>query len=350
MNAVGAQKRVFVGLSGGVDSSVAAARLIRAGYEVTGVFIKVWQPPQLPCTWEAERLDAMRVAAALGIPFLTCDAEERYKNDVADYLIREYASGRTPNPDVMCNKHVKFGAFLDFARAHGADYVATGHYAQKGDGSTLLRGVDAAKDQSYFLWTLTTAQLEHTLFPIGDTEKAEVRAEAKRYGLPTAAKPDSQGICFLGALDMKEFLLHFLPREPGMVEDDTGAVIGEHDGVHFYTLGQRHGFRIHRQSTEERPQYIVRKDLKRNVLVVAPERPMASVESSFALAETNWIGDVPEYAEFEIRYHQTPVRARIEKTEDGAIIHPEGPFEMPASGQSCVLYDGERVLGGGIVV
>jgi tRNA-uridine 2-sulfurtransferase len=182
---------VFVGLSGGVDSSVAAKRLIEAGYNVVGVFIKVWHPDFLVCNWEQERLDAMRVAAKLGIPFLTCDAEAAYRDAVAHYFIESYRAGKTPNPDVMCNKEVKFGAFLEFAKAHGADYIATGHYAQH-IGDTLVRGVDTGKDQSYFLWTLTPEQLAYTLLPVGDSQKETIRTEAAAAGLITAEKKDSQ--------------------------------------------------------------------------------------------------------------------------------------------------------------
>ena len=185
------QPTVFVGLSGGVDSSVAAARLIDQGYNVVGVFIKVWHPDWMVCNWEQERLDAMRVAAHLDIPFLTCDAEQAYKNDVADYFIAEYQAGRTPNPDVMCNQHVKFGRFLDFATEKGADYIATGHYAQKID-NKLHRGVDTGKDQTYFLWTLSKERLGKSLFPVGDTPKEGIRKEAEQRGIPVATKKDSQ--------------------------------------------------------------------------------------------------------------------------------------------------------------
>ncbi|HMA78461.1 MAG TPA: tRNA 2-thiouridine(34) synthase MnmA, partial [Candidatus Paceibacterota bacterium] len=205
-------KTVFVGLSGGVDSSVAAARLKKQGYRVVGVFIKVWHPDWLVCNWEQERLDAMRVAAHLEIPFLTCDAEQAYKDDVATYFIEEYRTGRTPNPDVMCNQQVKFGRFLEFARAQGADYIATGHYVQRVDteaGIELHRGVDTGKDQSYFLWSLTANQLEQSLFPVGSSTKAEIRTEAETLQLPVAAKKDSQGICFLGQVDIPEFLSHY---------------------------------------------------------------------------------------------------------------------------------------------
>lgn len=350
------ESTVFVGLSGGVDSSVAALRLKKAGYRVVGVFIKVWQPDFLTCNWEAERLDAMRVAATLDIPFLTFDASERYKNDVADYLVREYKSGRTPNPDVMCNKHVKFGAFLNFARSHGADFVATGHYAQRIDGEAgpeLHRGIDENKDQSYFLWTLTDEQLQHALFPIGDTKKADIRKEAERAGLPTAEKPDSQGVCFLGALDMKEFLFHFIPREPGVVRDTDGNEIGEHDGAIFYTIGQRHGFQSTHAQANERPYYVVQKDIEHNILIVSHEKPTHtdSDGSTLHLTGTNWIGPrAGEQIEIQTRYRQKPARGTIEVMEtDKATVTLHEAAEMSAAGQSCVLYSGTRCLGGGII-
>ncbi len=350
------RKKVFVGLSGGVDSSVAALRLVQAGYDVVGVFIKVWQPDFLQCDWEAERLDAMRVAAALSIPFLTCDATERYKADVVDYLIAEYDAGRTPNPDVMCNKHVKFGAFIDFADAHGAAYVATGHYARAvsdNEQVSLYRGVDATKDQSYFLWTLTRAQLARTLLPVGDTLKSAIRDEAARYGLPTARKADSQGVCFLGQLDMKSFLQHFIPRDEGAVEDETGTAIGTHDGARFYTIGQRHGFFVQATAHSTQPYYVIAKDLARNVLVVSHEQPRTSRadDAPLLLEATNWIADeLPETCMAQTRYRQQPVAASVVQTgENTATVTLHGVHDAPVSGQSCVLYKDDQCLGGGII-
>ena len=209
------KKTVFVGVSGGVDSSVAAAKLLDQGYNVVGVFIRTWTPDFIDCTWREERRDAMRVCAHLNIPFLECDAEDAYKKGVADYMINEYRKGNTPNPDVMCNREVKFGVFWNFAKENGADYIATGHYAQnnfdiKNNNFNLVKGVDPSKDQSYFLWTLTQDDLSHTLFPVGYLPKTEVRVLAKKYNLPTAVKKDSQGVCFLGPLDMKDFLKHYI--------------------------------------------------------------------------------------------------------------------------------------------
>lgn len=349
--------KVFVGLSGGVDSSVAALRLVRAGYQVTGVFIKVWQPDFLRCNWEAERLDAMRVAATLGIPFLTCDASARYKQDVVDYLVREYRAGRTPNPDTMCNRHVKFGAFLDFADAHGADYIATGHYAQRIDADNvpaLYRGADTAKDQSYFLSLLAREQLVRALFPVSDSTKATIRAEAAAAGLPTAEKPDSQGVCFLGALDMKDFLTHFMPQVPGVVEDEHGTTLGEHDGAYFYTIGQRHGFRITASGAHTEPHYVIAKDIARNTLTVSTKKPQTETghaTESFVLSDTNLLVDtLPEEVLVQTRYRQVPVPAKIIRDDGNTLrVHLSAPLELPAAGQVCALYDGDRCLGGGTI-
>ncbi len=368
-NVLQGQKLVFVGLSGGVDSSVAAARLLSEGYRVVGVFIKVWQPSFLQCNWEKERLDAMRVCATLSIPFLTFDATERYKTEVVDYLVHEYTAGRTPNPDVMCNKEVKFGAFLDFADMHGADYIATGHYAQtereKGEERApkkdapsifLRRGADPAKDQSYFLWTLTEEKLARTLFPIGDSLKTNIRKEATKYGLPTADKPDSQGVCFLGELDMKAFLMHFIPQEIGEVKDMSDAIVGEHDGAYFYTIGQRHGFRLHPTSSTEEPYYIVAKDIERNILTVSHEKPILTggVARALNLSDTNWIGEMrvksDQRVAIQTRYRQKPIPATLQITgQTTATVTPQETLEAPAPGQSCVVYDGDICLGGGVI-
>lgn len=367
-------KTIFVGLSGGVDSSVAALRLMRDGFDVVGVFIKTWHPDFIECNEEAERLDAMRVAAHLKIPFLTFDASDAYKKDVADYMISEYAAGRTPNPDIMCNKYVKFGAFLDFALAHGADAVATGHYARivrsssrkdleedgrgspdrtdlSGERFKLLRGKDASKDQSYFLSALTQEQLSKIVFPVGNTEKEDIRKEAEVAGLPTAQKADSQGICFLGDIDLKDFLLHYIKVEKGNVLDEKGNVIGEHDGALFYTLGERHGFIVQTADTKSVPHYVVAKDIEKNTITVSAQPPMLEREG-IVLEEINEIQPWPEAfeAEAQFRYRQKPFAVKVTKTEGGkAVIEVSGEVEKPSPGQSCVLYHGDECIGGGIV-
>ena len=266
------KKKVFVGLSGGVDSAVSGALLIEQGYEVVGVFIKTWHPDFLACNEEEERRDAMRVAAALDIPFLTFDLEQVYKKEVADYMISEYKMGRTPNPDVMCNKAIKFGGFYDWARARGADIVATGHYARTGilqKNSVLRQAQDISKDQTYFLWTLGSDQIHHTQFPLGDFEKTHVRKIAQSFHLPTQNKKDSQGICFLGKISMKDYLSHYIEEHQGDVIDTYGKKIGTHPGVLFFTLGERHGFNVANITTHDLPYFIVAKDIHANTLTVS---------------------------------------------------------------------------------
>ncbi len=350
-----AKETVFVGLSGGVDSSVAALRLLRAGYNVVGVFIKVWHPDWLVCNWESERLDAMRVAAKLGIPFLTCDAETAYRDEVARYFIDEYKAGRTPNPDVMCNKYVKFGAFLDFAKEHGADYIATGHYAQRLDidGTPQLhRGLDNNKDQTYFLWSLTEDQLAKTLFPVGASTKEVIRAEAATANLITAEKRDSQGICFLGHIDIKEFLSHYTTLRKGDVLDESGNIIGTHDGVLIYTLGQRHGFTLTNQDAQRGTYYVMARDLLANTITVAMKRPQLEPRDTVTLIKCNLtVACMPGApVALQIRYRQTPHEATIISHHQGELtLSLQESLEVPAAGQSCVLYDGTRCIGGGII-
>lgn len=349
-------------MSGGVDSSVSAALLQREGYEVVGVFIKVWQADFLPCTWREERRDAMRAAAHLGIPFLTLDLEKEYKEGVVDYMIKEYGEGRVPNPDVMCNKHVKFGAFLDFAKKNGADAIATGHYArvERDDVGMfrLYQGVDQEKDQSYFLWTLDQEQLAHVLFPIGHLEKSEVRRRAREFGLLNAQKKDSQGLCFMGTIDMKDFLMHYLHTAPGAVLDTNGEIIGTHDGAMLYTIGQRHGFFTTKQSAHESPLFVVKKDIQKNTITVAAETDVDTKRDhsgTIRLRSLNWIPVSPDVgAEVacvaRIRYRgalQPVVVHRITSGEVSVTLSVNDEFI--AAGQSMVFYEGDRCLGGGII-
>jgi len=354
-------KTVFVGLSGGVDSSVAALRLLKEGYNVVGVFIKVWQPDFLDCTWEAERLDAMRVAAKLNIPFLTCDAEKAYKDDVADYFIDSYRNGLTPNPDVMCNKYVKFGAFLKFAEEHGANFIATGHYAQKIERTTssdlvqyeLHRGVDDNKDQTYFLWTLTQQQLAKVLLPVGDSPKEQIRKEADGAGLLTAHKKDSQGVCFLGHIDIPEFLSHYIDLQKGDVLNTEGVIIGEHVGALVYTTGQRHGFIITSQNNQRDALYVIARDIEANTITVGPERALTNNTDHISIHSLNLIGEPVELLqtfELQTRYRQDPVVCKATSvTADTMELSILGKSDAPSTGQSCVLYDGSRCLGGGII-
>lgn len=335
-------KRIFAGLSGGVDSAVTAALLKKEGADVLGVFIKGWYPEGLPCTWAEDRRDAMRVAARLGIPFHTLDASEEYKKGVIDYLIREYKAGRTPNPDVMCNREVKFGAFARFAKEKGADYIATGHYART-EGGKLYRAKNAAKDQSYFLWAVPKNALAMTLFPLGEQEdKAEVRSLARTFHLPVAEKRDSQGICFLGAVSVDDFLRAEFGTEGGRALDTEGKEVGKHDGAVLRTLGER----VSLQEGEPGPWYVVRKDLEQNVLVVARERraPAATLRTE----SENWFREPNARMEAQFRYHGPVVKGAYDAASRTFV--PDEPLPEPAApGQSLVFYTGDECVGGGII-
>lgn len=344
---------VFVGISGGVDSAVSASLLKKQGYEVVGVFIKTWHPDFLECNEEEERRDAMRIAAHLDIPFLIFDLEDVYKKEVADYMISEYKQGRTPNPDVMCNKEVKFGAFLKKAISMGADFVATGHYAQNLE-NNLLKGNDPSKDQSYFLWTLKQDQLNKILFPVGHLDKSEVRKLAQKLNLPVAKKKDSQGICFLGAIDLKEFLKHYIKTKQGKVLNEDGEVIGVHDGAVFFTLGERHGFTVHKKNPNDGAYYVIAKDIKKNTLIVSQDKKIHSKAlKNHAIENTNWISKVPESNKSytaQIRYHGEFLSCTVKvlKSNKAEVLFNESI--LIASGQSIVIYDKDVCLGGGVVV
>ncbi len=351
--------KVYVGMSGGVDSSVSAALLKEQGHDVTGVFIKTWHPDFLSCTWREERLDAMAVAAKLGIPFETLDLEEEYKRDVADYMIAEYRVGRTPNPDVMCNRHIKFGAFYEYARKQGADFIATGHYAQiksTSDGSaTLLAGVDTNKDQSYFLWTLSQDVLRHVLFPIGGYEKKEVREIAKRFALPVAEKKDSQGVCFLGKVEMRDFLKHYITESEGEVLNEVGDVIGTHEGAFFYTRGQRHGFVITKKTPNDAPYYVVDKDIEKNTITVSNTVHGENEQYAYdhiSLSDLAWTASAPEVGRTytcRFRYRQPLEECTCAVEGNKATIVFSRPQASLNEGQSLVIYDGDVCLGGGVI-
>lgn len=364
------KKKVYVGLSGGVDSAVSAALLKEQGYDVAGVFIKAWTPTMdadgfaQPCTWKEDRRSAMRVAAVLDIPFFTLDLEKEYKEEVVDYMIREYKAGRTPNPDVMCNKEIKFGAFLKWALEKGADFVATGHYARIGflspdQGESgrrpigVMEAKDKNKDQSYFLWTLTAEQLQHVLFPVGGLEKREVRKLAEKFGLPQATRKDSQGLCFLGQVDMKEFLHHYIESKRGDVLNEEGEVIGYHDGALFFTLGERHGFTITEKSDKDEPMYVVGKNIEKNTITVAKKVVVKKSESEikkFRLQNINITSEIPkEKIECRFRYRQEKLTCKVIEKDGENFVEFENLEEIPASGQSVVFYDGELCLGGAIL-
>jgi tRNA-specific 2-thiouridylase len=356
---VNKKQTIFVGISGGVDSSVAAYLLKEQCYDVQGIFVKTWSPDWLPCTWIDEKRDAMRICAALDIPFHFLDTTEEYKKDVADYMISEYKAGRTPNPDVLCNKIIKFGAMWQYAKAQGADGIATGHYARVTVGDTrpaeiegpiLKKAIDPAKDQSYFLWMIDKDLLPSIHFPIGHLKKSEVRAIAEKAGLFTAVKKDSQGICFLGEVDMKEFLLHYIDQKPGPVVNEQGIAIGEHDGVWFYTLGERHGFRITEKNVNRTPYYIVGKDIKNNTLTVSisPKDSTNTIGAvTISLRDTNWtiIPDFNKSYTAQIRYHGSLLETMF--INDYIItLTTDEPIPL---GQSVVVYNGDNVVGGGVI-
>ena len=328
-------KNIFVGLSGGVDSAVSAALLKQSGAYVTGVFIKGWYPPGMPCTWAAERRDAMRVAARLNIPFRTLDASIEYKKGVIDYLLAEYRAGRTPNPDVMCNREVKFGAFSRYAVAQDADAIAMGHYRS------------GEKDQSYFLWAVPKDILNTAIFPVGNFEKSEVRRKAKYFNLPVAEKKDSQGICFLGSVSIEEFLRSEFDVLSGRALDEQGRVLGEHDGAVLSTIGERVALKGAR---EKGPWFVLAKDIMKNELVVGKTRLPHSAPSrqEIPFTDANWF-DAPEnVTEAQYRYRGPHVLGSIR----GDRFVSSEPFpDIPAPGQSIVFYDARRELvGGGIIM
>ena len=378
------QPKVFVGMSGGVDSSVSASLLKDAGYDVTGVFIKVWQPDWIECTWKDERREAMRAAAHLGIPFVTLDLVQEYKIEVIDYMIAEYRAGRTPNPDVMCNREVKFGAFWRWALAQGADFVATGHYARVigkqasdafGENSArsaerdarpetnvseacfkLLAGVDTNKDQSYFLWTLNQVDLKHILFPVGHLTKPEVRILAKKFKLPNAEKKDSQGLCFIGKVDVKDFLSRYIETTSGHVLNEKGEIIGIHSGSLLLTIGERHGFTITKKTPHDAPYYIVSKDTKKNTITVSNRASQDSNANKphVTIQRVSWVGSIPapkSKLQARTRYRQELQAIEILNADStSALIEFKDTQETITPGQSLVIYNGEDCLGGGIIV
>lgn len=341
-------KKVYVGLSGGVDSSVSAALLKQQGYEVIGVFIKVWQPDFIECTWKEDRLDAMRVAALLDIPFITLDLEKEYKEGVIDYMIEEYKNGRTPNPDVMCNREVKFGAFFNWVISQDKDaYIATGHYAQIKN-NQLQKSKDENKDQTYFLWTLSSEILSRVIFPVGQIEKREVRKLAESFNLPVARKKDSQGLCFVGTVDIKTLLKKYINEKQGDVVDEEGCSIGHHEGSVFYTLGERHGFIITKKGTEDAPYFVIAKDYKANTITVSHTPPHEIQGKSISLAKCNWTEDFAKGDIFEARARYRAPLAKIEVIDTTHMKVLEGNMVI-TPGQSLVVYKEDRCLGGGII-
>lgn len=338
-------KKAFVGLSGGVDSATSAALLLQQGYDVTGVFITI-TVEGYPCAAGEDRIDAMRAAAHLKIPFMEINLSREYQERVFAESIREFERGHTPNPDALCNREIKFGLFYEWARMRGADMVATGHYAQI-KGGALHMGADANKDQSYFLWAVPQDVLAHCLFPIGHLEKPEVRKLAAKFGLPNAARKDSQGLCFLGPISVGDMLKKELHPAPGKVLNEAGEEIGAHEGAMLYTMGQRHGFTLAKQGPEAVPQYVIAKDLEANTITVSESRfPAGASKTILGLTDTNWIGAESGPCMARYRYRQELISAELDIGSGTAVL--DKPHYAPV-GQSLVVYKHDQCLGGGVI-
>lgn len=351
------QTRVVVAMSGGVDSSVAAALLVEQGYDVVGMMLRLWSEPGREafnrCCTPDQMADARRIAAQLDIPFYAVDVKDYFRKTIVQFFVDEYAAGRTPNPCIECNRHIRFRFLLDHALALDADYLATGHYARirrAPDGAELWRGVDARKDQSYVLHVLTQQQLAHALFPVGEYDKATVRQIAEAHNLISARRSDSQDLCFLGGDDYRAFLERNAPEvgRPGQIVTTAGEVVGEHAGLPFYTIGQRKGLGV----TASTPLYVVQKDGAANTLVVGTREELGQREVS--VHRVNWIaGPAPHRpirAQVKIRYKSPALPATVTAAPDGhATVLFDDPVFGVAPGQGAVFYDGDRCLGGGLI-
>lgn len=349
-------KKVFVGMSGGVDSSVSAYLLKRQGYDVIGVFMAGYN---IDGCDEKDSEDARRVAEKIGIPFYVWDFKKEYEKKVVDYMVDGYKSGITPNPDVMCNKEIKFGLFLKRAKKFGADCIATGHYARikaipatgrKMKEYAIYAAKDATKDQTYFLWAVKKKDLARCLFPVGGYLKSKVRLIAKSAGIFTAVKKDSQGICFLGKIPMTEFLKTFIPEKEGSILDEEGFEIGKHKGSHYYTIGQRHGLAI----PGKEPLYVAEKDITQNTVVAVPKNSKLLLKSDFEMSDLNFLVSKKEFVGSEImcrvRYRQPLFEARLLRVEKHWILQCLRPQKFVAKGQSAVFYNNKgKMLGGGII-
>ena len=358
--AMNSGKQVIVGMSGGVDSSVAAVLLLEQGYCVEGLFMKNWDEDDGTeyCTARADLADAQAVCDRIGIKLHTANFAAEYWDRVFEHFLAEYSAGRTPNPDILCNREIKFKAFLDYAVELGADFIATGHYArlrQTGACAELLKGLDPNKDQSYFLHAVSGEQFAKTLFPVGELPKPRVRDIARRHELITHDKKDSTGICFIGERRFKDFLQRYLPAQPGAIEDVDGNVIGKHHGLMYHTIGQRQGLGIGGvHGAGDAPWYVVDKDLKRNRLVVAQGTDHPRLyKSALALGSMHWIAgsspDLPLRCTVKTRYRQADQDCLLTRTESGYHMQFEQPQRAITPGQSAVVYLGERCLGGGII-
>jgi tRNA-specific 2-thiouridylase len=355
--------KVIVGMSGGVDSSVAALLLKQQGYLVEGLFMNNWEEPDVEetkgCQASKDLIDAASVCGKLGIKLHTMNFADEYWDRVFSYFLEGYAKGFTPNPDILCNKEIKFKAFLEHALELGADYIATGHFVRKREMNgqwQLLKGIDANKDQSYFLYTLQQHQLAKSLFPIGGLTKDEVRDIAQKNKFRNFAKKDSTGICFIGERKFKDFLNKFLPAKPGEIKTEDGKVIGKHDGLMYYTLGQRQGIGIGgRKDSSETPWYVLKKDLKNNVLVVGQghDHPLL-FSKNLSANRLDWVAGAPPKipckCKAKTRYRQQDQACVIEKINDEAYVVFDVPQWAITPGQSVVFYQDEVCLGGGVIV
>ena len=344
-------KKVFVGMSGGVDSSLSAALLVEQGYDVTGVYMKNWTRdlPGFVCPWKEDFKDAKTVAVQLGIPLIVFDFETDYRQEVVNYMVDSYQQGLTPNPDIVCNQEIKFKLFLSTALDQGADFIATGHYVQS-NGGKLYKAVDKNKDQSYFLYRVSEAALKHSMFPIGALTKPVVRQEAAKRKLLTANKPDSQGICFVGEVGIQQFLKSELGEQPpGNIINQQGVIIGQHDGAIYYTIGQRHGL----NTGGGLPYYVTHKDMKQNIVYVTTDLNDSKLwSSSIAINNLWWINKDPDVTrEFQVksRYRALDITCRLKFTAHGMKIDLNDEVRAVSPGQSAVIYDQDQVLGGGII-
>lgn len=353
------KKTVVVGMSGGVDSSVAALLLKEQGYRVIGLFMKNWeeQDENGVCTSEEDYQDVVRVCGLLDIPYFTVNFAAQYMERVFDYFLKEYAAGRTPNPDVLCNREIKFGPFKEYAKELGADLIATGHYcgiSHEGNIHRLLKAKDTNKDQTYFLNQLTQEQLEGVLFPLAELSKSEVRALAEKHNLATAKKKDSTGICFIGERNFKKFLKEYLPAKRGKILSLDGEEVGEHEGIMYYTLGQRRGLELGGRQGEDGRWFVVKKDVEKNILYVShgDESPLYSSECT--VEGFNFIPYPPKEREFKckakFRYRQSEQGVTITRTgENSLLIKFDEPQRAVTEGQFAVLYDDTQCLGGGVI-